>query len=730
MQAAFSSSFPTTIAPTLGLPRRLALRELGLLHPSRSSSSRGQAGVGLQQAGFLASVLAPRSLPAWYVSDVAEHAIPLNDTLERAFAPMECNFGPGSKSGTLAVADEAGWVSLIKSNQTQTSDWENGRAFWSAHTEVISDISWNEHGDGLLTASADHTIRLWDLERLNYNLFRGHALTVKTARFVPNSSSVFLSSSRDGAVMMWDVRMRPVGDSRPPTNQICPAHWSPDSKRKSGTTAAMMLFDARTILSAGCDGSVRIWDARKAYSAFKGHPIPVATIVPTGQGITSLDIDASGTRVLARSSDGRISTFLPSHPDQPAVQYCAQSLRKISTSYFVNAKFSPDGQHILSGSHEGNAYIWRVDAPDRQPWVLQTNSTTFCAAWANNLESTIATGSVPGMVRFWHLDRHRAEATVEGIDTSRQFLVSRDLATAVLSEDDLRASPMEEWDLSASLSPAGSPAFVPSASPLSAMVQESTAAFSSSEPSGLASEALSSELLAQEWAANPASSLPPASSSPERFARTATVTSHISMHSSWTSSDEDDSGSENPLRADFDDYMSVLTSPGMLSDAPRSDGAPSPLQEPSGDLLLPNGRLRTQRKLFSSRRSLTAPSLPAGDGSGAVLPPIADTLSTESAAALSTASPAASPASRAAASPIALRRYSSSPSSPLSARRRSASPSAGVGAKRKLSTSRRQDSAQLGAAARASGDQDIATYFRKSQSEPAPATTQQQQPPA
>ena len=45
---------------------------------------------------------------------------------------------------------------------------------------------------------------------------------------------------------------------------------------------------------------------------------------------------------------------------RPQIGPTAAYAGHVMSSFFIKACFSPDGEHILSGSSDKNAYIWQV----------------------------------------------------------------------------------------------------------------------------------------------------------------------------------------------------------------------------------------------------------------------------------------------------------------------------------------------------------------------------------
>lgn len=61
----------------------------------------------------------------------------------------------------------------------------------------------------LVTASGDHTSKLFDLEEGGFKevrMFTGHHRSVRTVAFRKDDPSVFVTGSRDGNIILWDIR--------------------------------------------------------------------------------------------------------------------------------------------------------------------------------------------------------------------------------------------------------------------------------------------------------------------------------------------------------------------------------------------------------------------------------------------------------------------------------------------------------------------------------------------
>ncbi|KAH9324778.1 hypothetical protein KI387_004956, partial [Taxus chinensis] len=131
-------------------------------------------------------------------------------------------------------------------------------------------------------------------------------------------------------------------------------------------TSVLYLKDERVIASAGAaDSVVKFWDTRKLKA-------PIAQTPPQCQegrihGISSLAQDSNGTFIIASCMDNKIYLYNALQPDKgPLKSFAGHEL----DSFYIKACFSPDGTHILSGSSDGNAFLWQVDKPEASPVKL------------------------------------------------------------------------------------------------------------------------------------------------------------------------------------------------------------------------------------------------------------------------------------------------------------------------------------------------------------------------
>lgn len=196
-------------------------------------------------------------------------------------------------------------------------------------------------------------------------------------------------------------------------------------------TAPMHLY------SAGADGSVKMWDIRRlpsvkgAGETARAHRVrqnpalderALASLVPGDEprrdreqwnrrprGIACVDVDASGRRLLASSTDSSIYVYDTACLGQG---YDRILTGHKHTSFYIRARFAPDGAFVVSGSADSKAYVWdlsrRATRGIAKPLLVldghgggETSAVDWCKTDALKIatcadDSTAKIWSVPG----------------------------------------------------------------------------------------------------------------------------------------------------------------------------------------------------------------------------------------------------------------------------------------------------------------------------------------------
>ena len=417
------------------------------------------------------------------------------------FAPGPVGAGVGGD--LVAVADEDGTVTIV--GASEAPDGEPSREWWLAHNNAIFDLVWSHQGDAILTASGDQNAKLWDVESgLCRASFLGHASSVKSVSFAHNSPDLFVSSARDGAIMLWDARVRGAAG---PVGAIHAAHVRPTYKgsrryrslevNHSVTAARFAPADNAVFSSGALDGLLKVWDIRtlscpspsssSTSSSSSSTSSPSSQTSPNGKrGRLPLvaihpgafDPPPSDPRVLTDSAaprNGLVTLDISPHGDSLLVsQVTSSSIYVYSVvdllsapasatprvlqghqtrTFYVKSVFAGvSGNMVLSGSSDGMLYLWDLAASASGPSLLSQDPLLPFFAVEGHLAETsavdasnispfrIASGSDDNSVRIWDL----APRPLSAMDPDLLDVTgSSGFATAAAQRDDVSPPPTQ-----------------------------------------------------------------------------------------------------------------------------------------------------------------------------------------------------------------------------------------------------------------------------------------------
>lgn len=279
-------------------------------------------------------------------------------------AVRSVSFDPNPDSQRLATADEDGIVKLWNRNGELLNSF-------AAQQGIVRSVAFSPDGQLLATAGGDGTVKLWKQDGTFLKTFTGHQGSVYSVAFNPKGT-VIASASTDHTAKLWSINgdllqtltghEEPVYQVRFSTNGTL-ATASADTTVKlwrsnprlilghsSNITAIGFSPDQQRIVSAGKDGTVKLWSADSQYlRTLEGHQASVSSISfsPNGQTIATASAD---TTVKLWNRDGELVTTLTGH--QGAVS---------------SVSFDPQGQYIATASDDGTIKLW-----NREGQVIQT----------------------------------------------------------------------------------------------------------------------------------------------------------------------------------------------------------------------------------------------------------------------------------------------------------------------------------------------------------------------
>ncbi|KAJ3290684.1 Jouberin, partial [Blyttiomyces sp. JEL0837] len=254
----------------------------------------------------------------------------------------------------------------------------NGNRIGILHgpADLIYNVSWANDCD-----SSDGTVSIWLMdERKAFNriavLF--HSSFVYSASFHPafRHNGVISTGSGDGCVRLWicdfDAILRERergGAGRPAING-----WQNTKvlQNLTGHTATVnsIVFDPEgtKIYSADSDGVIRVWSCHTedGEGSIGSLDYTCIKVISSGFGVRNLSMHPTGRKLLVflmngqlKAMDTRIFRFVTEYKGLVALntQYNSHHIGGIS-----KAIFSPCGNTVYAGSHDGRVLIWRADS--------------------------------------------------------------------------------------------------------------------------------------------------------------------------------------------------------------------------------------------------------------------------------------------------------------------------------------------------------------------------------
>ena len=203
---------------------------------------------------------------------------------------------------------------------------------FSGHTKAIWSVAFDEKGETIASASADQSIKLWDVQtgKCQQTLL-GHRHWVCSVAFHPHKN-LLASGSYDRTIKLWDL-----------ATGKCVETWKGHT---SGLWHIAFSPKGDFLVSSGIDQTVRLWavSTGKCQQVLKGHEnwVMAVAMSPDGQWIASGSADR--TVRIWRAESGELIHTLSGH----------------SNSVWSVA-FSPEGNILASGSDDKTIRLWNIE---------------------------------------------------------------------------------------------------------------------------------------------------------------------------------------------------------------------------------------------------------------------------------------------------------------------------------------------------------------------------------
>jgi guanine nucleotide-binding protein subunit beta-2-like 1 protein len=178
------------------------------------------------------------------------------------------------------------------------SEYGSARRALRGHSHYVEDVVISKDGHFALSASWDHTIRLWDLNEGKTNRqFVGHTKDITSVAFSADNRQI-VSGSRDRTIRLWNT----LGECKL-TIDDAHADWVSCVQFSPITQPTPM------VVSAGWDKLVKVWTLGEEFKLVRtlaGHTGYINTVTVSPDGSLCASGGKDGTAMLWDLHDGRM----------------------------------------------------------------------------------------------------------------------------------------------------------------------------------------------------------------------------------------------------------------------------------------------------------------------------------------------------------------------------------------------------------------------------------------
>ena len=204
---------------------------------------------------------------------------------------------------------------------------------YEGHGRELASIAVASDNSRFASAGGDRAVFLWDVTSgRTIRRISGHEYRVNAVKF-NEEATVLVSGSYDTTVRCWDIR----SSSRLPIQVL--------SDAKDSVTSVDVT--QHEIISASVDGRIRVYDLRMGR----------LTDDTVGPPVTSVMTSQDGNCLLACSLDNAIRLF-----DKDNGELLNTFKGHKSSNYKIDGIFSVSDAYVISGSEDGQVYIWDIMA--------------------------------------------------------------------------------------------------------------------------------------------------------------------------------------------------------------------------------------------------------------------------------------------------------------------------------------------------------------------------------
>ena len=241
-------------------------------------------------------------------------------------------------------------VSASADQTLRVWDLESGQTLrrLEGHTGWVNAVAMAADGRRVVSASGDETLRVWDLETgRTEGTLKGHTSRVSAVAITPDGRRA-ISASADQTLRVWDLECRTARRLENHTGRVRAVAVTPDGRRA---------------ISASADRALRVWD------------------LETGRSIRTLEGHTDWVRAVAVTPDGRRAVSASADRTLRVWDLeSGQTVRKLEghTDWVRAVAVTPDGWRIVSGSSDDTLRVWDLESGQTLHTLKGANYAFYC----------------------------------------------------------------------------------------------------------------------------------------------------------------------------------------------------------------------------------------------------------------------------------------------------------------------------------------------------------------
>lgn len=271
----------------------------------------------------------------------------------------------------------------------------------------VTALAMSDTGKHLFSASHDHVIRRWDLEKGSSTELRGHTGPV-TAIAMSCKGNLLVSGSDDNSLRLWDVK----------TGNFIGGGRFGDGEQDDHAVSAVAISSCEQRIACGSTGG-----AIKLYEISDRTLKMVARVDGHNGAITSMVMCDNGTRLVSGSSDSTINVWDVRQRKQEKKNATGQGTSGGELIVTLEGhdggvncvELSSDGRRLVSGSGDTTLKVWDMASGKCTKTLTGHTMAVRCVALSRDC-MFLFSGSLDMHIKVWSMGSGTCVATLDGLE--------------------------------------------------------------------------------------------------------------------------------------------------------------------------------------------------------------------------------------------------------------------------------------------------------------------------